>query len=308
MKLIENYELADETTFKIGGPAEFFLAIESREALEEAVLQSKELGLSLTVLGGGSNVLISSKGVPGLTVKLRSGEIKFLDNNLLRVDAGVSLPRLSSFALENSFLGLEWAVGVPGTLGGAVYGNAGAFGFSIADLIEEVEIIENGQKKVLALGEIDFSYRNSTFKRKGAIILSASLRLQKGKKKAIRARAEEMLQLRNKKHPMKLPSAGSVFKNPQKVVEDPKIIKKYPLLEKFNKEGIIPAGFLIESVGMKGISIGDAKISEKHANFIINKGEATSDDVKKLIDQATIAVRDNFGINLQREIKYINIK
>ncbi len=308
MKLIKDYKLADETTLKIGGPAEFFLSVEKREELEGAVLQAQDLGLEVTILGGGSNVLVSSEGVPGLVVKLRSGEIEFLDDDLIRADAGVSLPRLSGFALKNSFEGLEWAMGVPGTVGGAVYGNAGAFGFSMADLIEEIEIIENKKKKVLKIEEIDFSYRNSTFKRMGAVIISTSLRLKKGKIEEIKRKTEEMLAHRNEKHPMKYPSAGSVFKNPVGKIESSEIIEKHPLVEKFNQQEIIPAGFLIQSVGMKGFSVGGAKISEKHANFIVNEGAATSEDVKSLIDKATEEVMSEFNIKLEREIRYINIK
>ncbi len=301
----KDYPLADETTFKIGGPAEFFIEAENRRDLEATVMEAYTAGLKTTILGGGSNVLVSSEGVAGVTVKLRSGDIEFLDTDLIRVDAGTSLPRLSTFSYQNSFTGLEWAMGVPGTLGGAVYGNAGAFGQSIADVVEEVEVLEKGKKEVLGIEEIDFSYRSSTFKERGLIILSASLRLEKDDESKIKDKIDRYLSHRNRCHPMSFACAGSTFKNPIGKIEDEELLKEFPEIEEFNKGGVIPAGYLIEAVGLKGVSVGGAKFSEKHANFIINEGGAGSEDVKRLINEAISKVKTKFGVDLEREIRYI---
>ncbi len=303
MNIEKNYPLADETTFKIGGPAEFFLAIDNREQFEEAVKEAVKLDLKVSILGGGSNTLVSSEGVEGLVLKLRSGEIEFLDKDLLRVDAGTSLPRLSMFALEHSLKGLEWAGGVPGTLGGAVYGNAGAFGQMTADLIEEVEVLEKGKKLVLRREDLDFSYRGSIFKEKDLIVISASLRFKKGEKDKIKEKTKKFLERRKNKHPIACPSAGSVFKNP--VVSERDSLWEDSRLKKFKEKGYIPSGYLIEEVGLKGKIEGGAKISEKHANFIINENNATSEDVKKIIKEIQEKVLSVFGISLEREIKFL---
>ncbi len=309
IKIEKKYPIADETTFKIGGEAEFFVSVHCRHQLEDAVIQADRMDVPVTVLGGGSNVLVSSKGVDGLVVKLRSGEIEFLsrEENLIRVGAGVSLPRLAGFCLNHSFTGLEWAAGVPGSLGGAVYGNAGAFGQSIADVVKEVEVLKEGEKKVLPLKEIDFSYRNSTFKRDNLTILSASLKLKSSNKEEIKEKIDKYIEYRNKNHPMEMPCAGSIFKNPETKIEDAKLIEKYPLLKDFNQKGIQSAGYLIESVGLKGHSIGGAAFSERHANFIVNQKEADSEDVKNLIKKAKQEVFERFGVNLEREVRFIGV-
>lgn len=309
IKIEKNYPIADETTFKIGGPAEFFVAAHCRHQLEDAVREAKKMSVPVTVLGGGSNVLISSDGVDGLVIKLRSGEIEFLSKaeNLIRVGAGVSLPRLSGFALKESFTGLEWAAGVPGSLGGAVYGNAGAFGQSIADVIEEVEVLRGDERLVLSKDEIDFSYRNSTFKKEDLTILSASLKLGKGEKSEIKKRVDKFLKYRNNNHPMDIPCAGSIFKNPETKIEDPKLIEKYPLLKNFNEKGVQSAGYLIESVGLKGFALGGAMFSQKHANFIVNKNGASSEDVRDLIKKAKEEVFERFGVGLEKEVRFINV-
>lgn len=306
MNIKKNYPLADETTIKVGGKAEFFLAVDNKLQLETATKEARKQGAKITILGGGSNVLISSQGIKGLVVKLRSGEIKKIDNDLFLVEAGVSLPRLSRFALENEYKNLEWAMGVPGSLGGAVYGNAGAFGDCTSDLISEVEVLKGQETTILKKEDIDFGYRNSTFKKEDLIILSATLKMKKGEKKEIEEKTKKYLQYRESNHPMREPSAGSIFKNPHGRVNDEKLLKEYPLLEEFNEKGIIPSGYLIESSGLKGFKEGGAMISKKHANFIINYKNATSEDVANLIKKVKKKVFNKFGIKLEEEIRYIN--
>ncbi len=304
--LQKNYPLFNETTFRIGGPAEMFVRVENRKDFEEVIKEANNLGLKTTIIGGGSNVLISSKGLEGLVIKRKGGEIDFLEKDLVRADAGVFLPDFSEFAYQNEFEGAEWAMGVPGTIGGAVYGNAGAFNQSISDTIEEVEVIEKNEKKILKKSEISFSYRNSTFKERDLVILSASFRLKKGKKDEIKEKTENFLSHRKNNHPIEKFSAGSIFKNPEIQINDSELIKKFPKLADFNQRGVIPAGYLIENVKMKGFEEGGAKVSEKHCNFIVNENNATSDDVKNLIKKIQERVAQKFKINLTTEIRYID--
>ncbi len=307
MNIKKNYPLADETTIKIGGKAEFFLAVDNKLQLETATKEARKQKTKITVLGGGSNVLISSDGVEGLVIKLRSGEIKKVnDNGLVSVEAGVSLPRLSRFALENGYRGLEWAMGVPGSFGGAVYGNAGAFGDCTSDLIKQVEVVKGNKKKIIAKKDINFAYRNSTFKRENLIILSALLDLEKGDKEEIEEKTKKYLQYREAKHPMNMPSAGSTFKNNRTKIKDENLLNQYPLLKEFNEKGVIPSGYLIEKSGLKGFKSGGAMISEKHANFIINYNQATSKDVINLIKRVKKDVFNKFGVKPEEEIRYIN--
>ncbi len=304
-KIEKNFPLADETTFKIGGPAELFVPVDSKTELEEVVKEAQKKEIPLTVLGGGSNVLISEEGIKGLTVKLRSGEIETLKPGIFRVGAGASLHRLSDFSLQKSRTGMEWAAGIPGTMGGAVYGNAGAFGRCVADNLKEVEVLKDQKKKILKRDEINFSYRNSTFKRENLVILSATIRLEKDSPAKIRERIELNLNHRKKNHPVDAASAGSIFKNPETSIEDNEIVSRYPMMKKFNENRVIPAGYLVEKVGMKGSRIGGAEVSEKHANFIINKDGADADDVKNLIQLIKKKVKKEFGIELEREIRYL---
>ena len=304
MNIEKNYPLADETTFKVGGPAEFFVAVDNKKQLETAAKEARKKEIPITILGGGSNVIISSKGINGLVIKIRSGEITFLDDNLLQVEAGVSLPRLSRFAMDNSFKGLEWALGVPGTAGGAIYGNAGAFNQSISEFVEEVEVLRGLNTEVISSDDLEFGYRMSTFKRQDLIILSASLRLEKGNHKEVKRKTEKYLTYREDHHPLDMPCAGSIFKNPTGVSE--KLFNDYPKLKEFKERGSIPAGYLIEEAGLKGTKEGGAMISKKHANFIVNADGASSEDIINLIEKAKEEVFERFGVGLEREVRFLS--
>jgi UDP-N-acetylmuramate dehydrogenase len=306
MKIQKNYPLADETTIKIGGKAELFLPVETKLQLETAAKEARNQETKITILGGGSNVLISSAGVEGLVIKLRSGKIEKLEENLISVDAGVSLPRLSRFALENGYKGLEWAMGVPGSFGGAVYGNAGAFGDCTSDLISRVEVLKGQEKITINKEDIDFGYRNSTFKKQDLIILSAVLSFEKGDKKKIEEKTRKYLKYRESNHPMSMPSAGSTFKNNKTVIENESLLNEYPMIKEFNEKGVIPSGYLIEKAGLKEFKVGGAMISKRHANFIINYNQATSKDVANLIKEVKSKVFDKFEVKLEEEIRYIN--
>lgn len=266
MKIQENISLASYTTFKIGGSVRYFLTVQN---VAEAIDFAQEKKLPYFILGGGSNLLISDKGFNGIAIKLENKEIK-LDNNVI-VDAGAKLSDLVDFTIKNNLTGLEWAAGIPGTVGGAIRGNAGAFGHDISEVVKEVKTFHKET-------DYQFKYRDSIFKHNSDIILSAVLKLKKGVNREL---INEYLREREK-HPSE-PSAGCIFQNPK------------PL----------SAGKLIEDCGLKGKKIGDAAISKKQANFIINLGNARAKDVLELIRLAQKEVKKKFNIELREEIQLV---
>jgi UDP-N-acetylmuramate dehydrogenase len=306
LKIRENVLLRDYTTFKIGGPARYFFVAQSKEKLKNAILWAKKKKLPFFILGGGSNVLFSDKGFNGLVIKLQNTQYE-IRNTKVVAEAGVPLQKLVLETAKKGLSGLENLAGIPGTLGGAIWGNAGAFGREIGNLVEKVKVLNVRSSKLevkkLRNKDCKFGYRDSIFKRKkNWIILEATLRLKRGKKKEIEEKIKEILRLRKEKQPLEFPSAGSVFKNVP--------IKKVPkeIREKFKekiKDGFLPAGVLIEAAELKGFQIGGAKISEKHANFIVNVGKAKASDVKELIEKIKKEVKKKFKIQLEEEIKLV---
>jgi len=287
--LKKNVLLKNHTSFKIGGRALYFLEAKTKPEIISAIYLAENKNWPFFILGQGSNVLVSDQGFKGLIIKIKNQKLKIKKQNqkfkILEVESGTSLPKLVNFAAQNGLAGLEWAVGIPGTVGGAIYGNAGAFGKSMADLIKEVEVLDEKFKiKKYKNYDCKFSYRESIFKRKAnLIILSAKIKLKKEKKAKIKKKMKEYLAFRKKTQPLSFPSAGSIFKNPP------------------GKS----AAVLIEKAGLKGKKIGQAQISKKHANFIINLGGAQAWQVKKLIDLVKSKVKQKFGIDLKEEIRYL---
>ncbi|MDP2741408.1 MAG: UDP-N-acetylmuramate dehydrogenase [bacterium] len=306
MNFQRNVLLKNHTTFKIGGPAEYFFVAKKKEDLIEAVKFAKKNKLKITVLGGGSNLLVCDKGIKGLVVKIENKKIE-AEKDLVFAKAGTRLESLVSFCTENNLQGLEWSSGIPGiTVGGAVYGNAQAFGTKISDSIKNIEAIDIKTLKIKNLSnkQCRFRLKNSIFKKnKNLIIISASFLLEKGDKKEIKAKIKEYINYRKKRHPINFPSAGSVFVNPEIIIKNKKLLEKFPELNEFNKRGVIHAGYLIEKSGLKGKKIGKAQISEKHSNFIINLGGAKAKDVLKLITLAKQKVKKTFGIDLVQEVQ-----
>jgi len=285
MKLQKNVLLKNYTTFLIGGPAQYFLIAKTKEDIISGLKMAREKKWPYFILGGGSNLLISDKGFKGLVVKIQDTKYK-IQNTKMIVGAGTPLRVLVNVATRLSLTGLEWAAGIPGTLGGAVLGNAGAFGRSMKDVVEKVEALDD---KDLSLSnynkrKCEFGYRESLFKkRNNLVILSAVLELKKGNKKEIQKKVKQYLAQRKETQALNYLSAGSVFKNPQ------------------GKS----AGELIEKAGLKGKRIGAAQISEKHANFIINVGNAKAKDVKELISLVEKEVKKKFGVVLEKEIIFL---
>jgi len=306
LKIQKNKILADFSTFKIGGPAKYFVKVKKEKELIEALRFAKRKNLPFFVLGFGSNVLFSDEGFEGLVIKIEIGDYKIKGTKII-AKAGCPLQKLVKESTEKGLTGLEYFVGIPGTLGGAIRGNAGAFGKEMKNVVEEVKVLkmedDKWQIERLKNKDCEFGYRESIFKKKkNWIILEAILKLKKGKKKEIEKRLKEFLLKRKESQPLEFPSAGSVFKNV--------FLKKVPkkVREKFRekiKNGYLPAGVLIDALGFKGYQIAEAKVSEKHANFIVNVGKAKAKDVLKLINLIKKKVKEKFKVNLELEIELV---
>lgn len=306
LELQKKVTLAPFSTFKIGGVAEYFVRVKNQNEIIEAINWAREKKLPFFILGNGSNVLFSDKGFNGLIIKLQNNKFKIKNEEII-AQAGCQLQTLVKESIKKNLAGLEWAIGIPGTLGGAIYQNAGAFGREMKDIVKMVKILEIQASKFrireLKNKDCKFGYRESIFKkRKNWIILEAILNLKKTKKEELKKKIKEFLKIRKERQPLEYPSAGSVFKNlPLK-----KIPKK--LKEKFKekiKNNYLPVGALIESLGLKGKKIGGAKISEKHANFIVNVGKAKAEDVKKLIDLIKKEIKKEFKLEVKEEIELV---
>src|SRR4030042_79955 len=280
-----NVLLKNHTAFKIGGPARYFFEAKNENDLLLALKTAKRFNLPFFILGAGSNLLVFDKGYKGLVIKMVNDDYQISKNEIV-AGAGMLLGRLATVAAEYGLSGLEWSFGIPGTLGGAVLGNAGSFGKLMKDTVKKVEVIDakSLKFKTYNLKDCRFGYRESVFKRKkNLIIASVILKLKKGKKLEIKKKIKEYLSYKKESQPLNYPSAGSVFKNPG---------KRY-------------AGEMIEACGLKGKTIGRAKISEKHANFIVNLGGASAGNVKKLINLAKKSVKKRFSVSLREEIQYL---
>ena len=307
MEFQKNILLKDYTTYKIGGPAKYFFVAKNLEDLADAVKTAKKQKLKIFILGGGSNLLISDKGFNGLVIKIDIFDINFQGNKAF-VGARASIAKLAHLSAEKGLSGLEWSAGIPGaTIGGSIYGHAQAFGTKISGIVESVKALDLKTLKIKNFSnkQCQFSLKNSTFKKnKNLIIVSCVLNFKNSDKKIINEKINEFINYRKERHPS-LPSAGSTFVNPEKKITNKKLLIKYPELNDFNNKGIIPAGFMISKCGLAGKKIGGAQISEKHANFIVNLGEAKAKDVLALIKLAKQKVKKTFGISLEIEVQMV---
>lgn len=284
--IIENEPLKNHTSFKIGGNAEMFVTVSNISQLKAVLCTCKQNDIPLFILGRGSNLLISDNGMRGVVLNL-DGEFKeiSLKENTITCGAATNLTKLCTFALSESLSGLEFAYGIPGSVGGAVYMNAGAYGGEMKDVVEEVtHITREGEVVTLSADELDFSYRHSVYKDCDNIIISAKFSLTPAESVDIKSKMDDFMNRRRTKQPLEFPSAGSVFKRPQGNF----------------------AGTLIEQCGLKGATVGGAQVSEKHAGFIINIGGATCQDVLDLVKLVQDTVQENTGYFLEREIIHIN--
>lgn len=304
--------LAPYTTFRIGGPAKFFAQTKSEEEIKEALNFAKENDLEVFVMGGGSNLVINDNGFDGLVIRIANIGCS-VSGNEVKCGAGLMLSDAVRAAAESGLSGIEWAAGIPGTVGGAIYGNAGAYGGSMSDIVANVKILELGHegRYGMEMKEYDnqdcgFEYRNSIFKKeKDKIIFSATLNLQKGDKEKIEMQVRETIEKRKTIHPTGF-SAGSVFQNP--VVNNPELIEKFERdTGAKSREGKIPAGWLIMEAGLQGKKIGGVEVSQKHANFIVNTGNGKAEDIVMLTSIIKQKVREEFGVQLMEEVRYIGL-
>jgi len=283
-KLKENFLLKNCTSFGIGGPARYFAMPETVDELFNLVEDASASNLKYKIIGNGTNILFCDNGFNGLVIstkKITSAVV--VSDNIILASSGSSLASIISLAKENNLTGLEFAVGIPGSVGGAIVMNAGAGGSEISKVIKSVTILENGDIRCINQSELKFSYRSSYFtSHTSAIILFAELELQKGEKNEIEEKMQTHLNRRISTQP-KQKSAGCVFK----------------------KCGDTPAGLLIDQAGLKNLKVGDARISEIHANFIVNDGNATASDVKKLIKEVQFQIWEKYKKTLELEIEII---
>lgn len=303
----KNINLASLTTFQVGGPADYFYEAKGSEEIIEAVKEVKSNGWPIFVLGGGSNILVSDEGFRGAVVKMQNAKFKIQNENTIFCEAGVLLSRLVAESIKIGIAGLEWAIGIPGTIGGAIVGNSGAYGQSIGENVREVEVLDltTLTKKVYASADCKFQYRESIFKRNKEIVLSVILELPKNDGQNSSELIKKYLEQRNSKIPP-YPSAGSVFKNIEIKNISSEVLKNIPA--EIVKAGKLAAGYLIEQCGLKGKKIGGAEISNKHANFIINTSSAKAKDVAQLMQLCQKLVKEKFGIELEPEIRLIGFE
>ena len=271
------------TTFRIGGPADYFIMPSNEKELEETIRVCREFSIPIYIVGNGSNLLVGDKGFRGAIIQLYKSMGTFqVEGNQITAQAGCSLAQIANAALDAALTGFEFAAGIPGTLGGAVVMNAGAYGGEMKDVLESVTAL-TGEGKIIELGrnELELGYRTSVIAKKGYIVLGAVLKLERGDGEKIKTYMDELKEKRVTKQPLEYPSAGSTFKRP---------------------EGYF-AGKLIEDAGLRGFQVGGAQVSEKHCGFVINRDHATAADIMELMRQVQIRVKENSGVDLEPEVK-----
>ena len=280
--VLENEPMSRHTTFRTGGPASLFIRPDNKEQLVEVMALIKKLGTEFFVLGNGSNLLVSDKGFDGVVISLsKMNDIHLEGDYDIYAEAGAMNSQIAAFARDNGLKNYEFAAGIPGTIGGAMIMNAGAYGGEMKLVTRSVTVLSpEGEIMVLDNASMEFGYRSSAIKGRGYIVISVLLSLEKGDKETITQNMQELAAKRREKQPLEFPSAGSTFKRP---------------------EGYF-AGKLIEDAGLRGFSVGDAAVSEKHCGFVINKGNATSAEVYELICEVRKRVYENSGVTLEPEV------
>ncbi len=283
-KIFTNEPMSKHTSFKIGGPAEIFVKINNVEELKLIIKISKQAEVPITVVGNGSNLLVSDDGIRGIVLKIEFDKIEIEESGKLKVGSGVKLAFLAQKCLKEKLEGFEFASGIPGTIGGAIRMNAGAHGSEMKDIVKKITCMtRDGKIQVISNEEAKFEYRNSMFSQNDYIILETEIQLRKGNPEEIRSKMDEYATYRKEKQPIEYPSAGSTFKRGNDFI----------------------TAKLIDECGLKGYQIGGAQVSEKHAGFIINKGNATAEDVKQLMKYVEEQVYNKFGKKIEPEIEII---
>ena len=281
--ILTDETMSRHTTFRVGGPADFFVTPKAKEEVRDVIRICKEAGMPYYIIGNGSNLLVSDAGYRGVIVQIykEMNEVK-VEGDLVKAQAGALLSGIAAKALGAELSGFEFASGIPGTIGGACVMNAGAYGGEMKDVLESVTVL-TGEGKIIELGrnELELGYRTSVIAKKGYIVLGAVLKLERGDGEKIKTYMDELKEKRVTKQPLEYPSAGSTFKRP---------------------EGYF-AGKLIEDAGLRGFQVGGAQVSEKHCGFVINRDHATAADIMELMRQVQIRVKENSGVDLEPEVK-----
>ena len=281
--ILTDEPMSRHTTFRVGGPADFFVTPKAKEEVRDVIRICKEAGMPYYIIGNGSNLLVSDAGYRGVIVQIykEMTEVK-VEGDLVKAQAGALLSGIAAKALGAELSGFEFASGIPGTIGGACVMNAGAYGGEMKDVLESVTVL-TGEGKIIELGrnELELGYRTSVIAKKGYIVLGAVLKLERGDGEKIKTYMDELKEKRVTKQPLEYPSAGSTFKRP---------------------EGYF-AGKLIEDAGLRGFQVGGAQVSEKHCGFVINRNHATAADIMELMRQVQIRVKENSGVDLEPEVK-----
>ena len=284
--------LAPLTTFKVGGPAEWLLETKSSDEILDGLRLAHRSGVNVTMLGGGSNVLIGDKGIRGLVIRPRGGQIEQLDLSHVRADAPTTINGLVRWTIHRGIGGVEAWAGTPGTVGGAIYGNAHFGGRLIGDIVESVRLADrNGAARDLSRQEMEFGYDQSRLQKTGEVLMSAVFLVSAGDSTTLREVARQSLAYRKQTQPLETPSAGCIFQNPDRAVVPADIPAS--------------AGALVDRAGLKGQAHGAARVSTAHANFIVNEGQATAAEIRSLIDVCRSRVRERFGVTLLEEIVYL---
>ena len=285
--ILYNEDMKKHTTFKIGGPAECFIKIKTKEELKEILNIAKENKIPVTILGNGSNILVLDGGIEGITLTIQIEYIDIKPNGeqyKIYVGGGYKLAKLAQICLKNEISGFEELSGIPGTIGGAVSMNAGAHGKEMKDIVDKIKCVDiNGNEKEFLNEEAKFEYRKSILKGNSYIVTEVVLNLEKGKKEEIKAKMDEYSQYRKTKQPIEYPSAGSTFKRGKDYI----------------------TAKLIDDAGLKGYSIGDAVVSTKHSGFVINKGNASAKDVLDLVKYIKDTIEEKFNKNIELEIEVV---
>ena len=285
-KILENAPMKDYTTFHIGGPADFLIFPASMEETRDILKLFSRYEIPYTILGNGSNVLVRDKGIRGAILKFGEpfAKIELIDDTLIKAGAGASLKDVSEFAAENDLTGLEFAIGIPGSIGGAIFMNAGAYGGEMKNIVVKVRSVSPiGEFFEFMQSELDLSYRHSIFQTNNHAIAEVTLRLSKGEGNTIRVKMEDLTRRREEKQPLEMPSAGSTFKRPTGYF----------------------AGTLIDQTGLKGLKVGGAQVSTKHAGFVVNTGNATAEDELGLIEEVKRREFEAHGVKLFPEVRII---
>ena len=287
LKFSEKEPMSRHTSFKTGGNADLFLEVNKNSELSSILKKAKELSVPLTVIGKGTNLLVSDNGIEGAVLSLCGLDGVSIDGEYITAGAGAPLTAVCIAAAKAGLSGLEFAYGIPGTVGGALYMNAGAYGGEMSDVVVSAKVITaGGDIKTVSAGEMGLGYRTSAFKGGGFIITEVTFKLEKGDPDSINAKMQELMARRKEKQPLEYPSAGSTFKRPKGNF----------------------AGTLIEKSGLKGVKIGGAAVSEKHAGFVINKGGATTGDILALIEKIKETVLSDSGVLLETEVIFVGRK